>query len=452
MTPRNLLLAITLTWPLAPVSAQPATGIASRPASPEELARLVRRITTPSYQVRDRVFRAIAEIGPAAIPLLRRETNRSRQDVALAARELIEELEEVFFSGVTVRLEADPPRAAWDEAIRLTVFVENPTSFEARIPWALPDATTTTAVTTRPKTPADQVGMIMDVAAFLEMMTPDGQALDLRVDSLEDDRDVKDVVEARADDGGPVSVLPPGRRCTVVLADLNRGWSRYPLLASGRYRVRFVYQPEWTREEWIAAGVGKVVSNTAEIEITRPAPEILREAAQPVDVIVGHEGGWIVARLLNRWDRPVWVNLNLGDGPLFARVQWRVGRGESPTTVVPSSDRQEGPASFDVRRLRLLKPCELVEVARIERSALPAATERTGSGADAATWRVAARYDARSSREVIREAGEKAAPAVREAVRRWAAAPPHPVVTGSPQSHAIRLIPPAATGPTGNGE
>jgi hypothetical protein len=204
----------------------PAAAQATRPASGEEIARLIAGLANRSYHKREQITRQIAEVGPAAIPYLRRELHNPRQEIAFAARELMQELEEVFFCGVSIRLEADPPRIRWDQPLCLRVVVENGSPFEAKLPWDThPDTTT------RPASIAAQVGAMLDVGDFLEVTSPRNEPVDLRVDPIGNDRDVEAAVNERTT-GGPVSMLAAGQRSTLDLPEFNHGWARYPLLSN----------------------------------------------------------------------------------------------------------------------------------------------------------------------------------------------------------------------------
>ncbi len=433
---RRAPLCVSLLAALAAVCAPAAFAQTTQPTKPEEIGRLVKQIAAPSYRAREQVLRRIAEVGPSAIPYLRREMNNPKQEIALAARELAEELEEVFFSGAVVRLEADPPRVRWDQPLRLRVIVENRAGFPTKIPW-----TCGAGSATRPARPAEQAALALDVSDFLEVTAPDDGPVELRVDPIGDDREVETAVEKRAKGGGATSPLAPGRTCTADVPEFNRGWARYPLLAKGRYRLRFTYQPEWTREEWIEAGLGKVVSEAIEVEVVEPAPPAVREAEASAAVSVTRDGGHLVARLQNTWDRPLCVNLNFrADTERFAQMFWMVvsDDGEPARVSLPPTAPMETPEP-DANRIRLLRPAEEVELGRVEVAALLAAAAKERPRPAAGALQVSARYVAQGTRETLRKIGEKGRTPAHQALREWAEKNPYMLLTGAPQSPPVPL-------------
>lgn len=440
----RLLYPLACVWVSLVTVLEPATAQTTAPASGEEIARLVAALANRSYQKREEAARRIAGVGPAAIPYLRREIDNPRQEIALAARELMEELEDVFFCGVSVRLEADPPRTRWDQPVRLRVVTENRSPFEAKLPWNV------AAAATRPASLAEKVGLMLAVGDFLEVTSPTGQPVDLRTESIDDDLAVQKTVNDLAT-GRPVSALAPGHQCVVDLAEFNRGWARYPLLAKGRYRVQFTYQPQWSRPEWIEAGVGKVVSNSVDIEVIDAAPPLIRKGTQPVRLLLSRQSGEFVARMQSTWDRPVCVNLNFGpEGAGFAQLYWCVQpgpNGKEPARVpaVPTT----APALPDPARIRQLQPGEKLTIAHIPASSLRAVVEKQFSPERRDALAVSVLYANQATREDLRRIGEETKRAAGAALRTWAEQTAYPVVTGAPASRALPLAEHAAASRAG---
>ena len=423
---------------LAPATT-PAAAQSTAPASPEEIARLVAGLANRSYSKREEAARRIAQVGPAAIPYLRREIDNPRQEIALAARELMEELQDVFFCGVTVRLEVDPPRTQWDRPVRLRIVTENRSPFDAKLPWDI------AAAATRPASLAERVGLMLAVGDFLEVTSPTGQPVDLRIESIDDDLAVQKTVNDLAT-GGPVSVLAPGQQCVADLPEFNRGWARYPLLAKGRYRVRFAYQPQWSRPEWIEAGVGRVVGNTVDIEVTDAAPPMIRKGTQPVRLLLSRQSGDFVVRVQSTWDRPVCVNLNFGpEGGGFAQLDWCLRpkpKGKDPVrlpafpTTVPTLPVPT--------RIRQLQPGEELTIAQTPASSLRAAVEKQLPAEPRDALVVSVIYANQATREDLRRIGEKTKHPAGAALRTWAEQTVYPVVTGAPASRSLPLAKGAA--------
>lgn len=419
----------------------PAGAQTTRPTSGEEIARLVAGLANRSYQKREQITRRIAEVGPAAIPYLRRELHNPKQEIALAARELMQELDEVLFAGASVRLEVDPPRVRWDQPVRLRIVVENGPAFPTKVPWKIP-----LIATTQPASLASRVGVMMDVGDFLDVTSPGDEPVDMRVEPIGDDRDVEAAVNERVT-GGPASVLAPGKQCVLDIPEFNRGWARYPLLTKGRYRVQFTYQPDWSRAEWSEAGLGRIVSNTVEIEVTAPAPPAIRSATRPVRVLIAREAGQFVARLGNTWDRPLCVNLNFGADPEHAaQVCWLVlpKKGEPSMVTFPPADAAAR-APLDAGRFRELRPAEEIELTRIETAALLTAAQKQSPGLLPEGAHVAVRYVNHATREDIRRAGEKSGKPAGDGLLQWVLKTPYPLFTGEPETRPTPLTPPEPT-------
>jgi len=432
LRPIGMVLSAAFAGALAAQTTRPAERTpASRPAPPEEIAEIVRSLGRGSYRQRENAMRRLARIGPAAIPYLAEETDNPRAEVALAAGELIRELSAVFFCGTQIRLEAQPTTIRWDEPVRLRIRVQNRGPYDALLPWS--ERPTTSA-------PADRVATFFDVADFLEVTGPSGRPVEVRSESIGEDPAVERVVLKRADLGGEVSTLPPGREGVLDVPEFNRGWARFPLLTAGRYRIRFVYQPAWSRPEWIQEGIGRVLSEPIEIQVIAGAPDAVRTATAPMRVVIRRTGGHLIASLLNTWDRAQIVNLNLGADELSAQVRWTVGLASGEKAVwieTTASPIQE--ARWDPARLRSLAPAQTIEFARIAVDDVLAAARRELPEVPEKDLCVAARYESNLSRETLRRLGARARTEQDRRLAELADKLPLHIYAGKPGSGAVAL-------------
>lgn len=474
--------------PVAKSTSQPAGTKAHttpRLASREALAEAVTALGRGSYRRREEAAREIATVGPAAIPLLREHFGSGKEEVALMARELATELEEVFFCGTTVRLEFVPSRIRWDEPVALRIEVTNPTPFDVWIPWADPDAGANEALANRegphdaptpapiqvpaprstsapapasmptkgpvctPGSPAEKLGVILDIADFLDFTDPAGEPVSPSIVAVRFDTRLSEVVNARLE-GGPTHVLPAGRSRTYTFAGLNRGLARYRFVDAGRYRVRLVYAPQWTRAEWINDGLGRVESNEAVLDVTETAPNAVRRASRFVSVRVAVQGDTYVALLRSTCDAPQYVNLHGTMAPAImqAYVRWHVRAGDDEPALVarhvavPGAVEPAPPDGF-----RLMAPMEEIEIGRIDGAALRAAVRAHGQPAAGVAPEVVAEYRSMADWEEIADAIDTTGIANRKPLVAWVLSRVDPLFVGSVQSEPVPL-PASASKPT----
>jgi hypothetical protein len=110
------------------------------------------------------------------------------------------------------------------------------------------------------------------------------------------------------------------------------------MLESGRYTIRFSYQPKWKEESWTREEFGRVESAAISLEVTDPAPEMVRRSGEPLNLELRPEAGKLVAELVSTWDRDQWISLNLGqDLSTHGRIEWRIrsvsGNDDEPVQV-----------------------------------------------------------------------------------------------------------------------
>jgi hypothetical protein len=188
-----------------------------------------------------------------------------------------------------------------------------------------------------------------------------------------------------------------------------------------------------------------VTSNTIEIDVIEPAPPAIRTATQAIRLLVVRDDGSLVARMTSTWDRPIFVNLNLGpDMTRYAQFGWSVRSNKGEPVTVPAAiadGAAPAPAPVEPGRLRLLQPGEKMDLGRIDGAALLTAARKDRAKADESTLHVAARYANQVTREDLRQMGEKG----NASLRAWAEKSPYPVFTGAPDSRAVPLFPPGAT-------
>jgi len=372
--------------PTSAGSTDPPTSAASAAETVEnEIGALVPRLGDPSYAVRTEATRRLCMIGQRAIPALRRAADSGEFEVSLRSRNILEVLDSLYFGGCSVRLDADRTRLAWDEPIELVVTIRNESTHPAHLPLEAADrrrsdvslkgdmvkpsqwaSEKSGALPVRGLDHATQVGDLIDLADHLHITAPDGRDIQLRVDDVRADRNVAEAIEWRAN-GGPVTELAPRAQAVYRVPRFNRGWARYPLLQPGVYRVVFDYDPQWDDEEFRQAGVGRVTSNVLELTVTEPAPAIVRQFNGEARLVVEHREGWLIARLTNTDDLPVWINLNTGgDQPPFAQIVWTIiADGTVNDVRFGQLTPPPLPEAFRLDRVMELAPGDSLELQRI---------------------------------------------------------------------------------------
>lgn len=304
------------------LQAAPQTRPSTRPApTPDEIRRAVRQLNHPSVTQRRAATRQLAEWGPLAFGELRQAAASPALESALAARDLLRELEAAVLIGAEVRLEVDRTRIAWDEPVTLRVHARNPTGGPLRVPWETP-------TTSRPVdrlADHEQVARMLDAADFLVVTGPDGRNIGLRVEPIERDPAVAEAVEVRARGTPPTHIVEAGRSAELDIPLFNRGWARFPMLHAGTYTIQFDYQPSWKDESWVEDGFGRVRSEPITIEVAKEAPQAIRRATMPLALKIAIEGDRVLAQVTSSWDIPVWMNLNLGgQKSASAHLQWEL--------------------------------------------------------------------------------------------------------------------------------
>jgi len=290
------------------------------------MTSLVRALGDPAHEARMFATRRLCAIGMEAHELLQSAADSTDVEAALRAKQLLAVFDRLWFSGADVSLSFSKPIIDWLEPVDLNITMTNRLTYPARVPF---DLHPTPLIPSLPRGEAGaseaddarQVADMLDLAEWLKVRAPDGRELDLRVDDIGGDPAVFAVVQSRLA-GGPGSGLAAGERITVTARAFNRGWARFPLLDRGEYTVMLDYMPDWTDEVLAAARVGRVSSTPATVTIRDGAPPSISRTGIQTDLIVERDGTFLIARLVNRTDQPVLVNMNFGGAAPFADGRW----------------------------------------------------------------------------------------------------------------------------------
>lgn len=406
------------------IAAPAVRGDDANNADAARINKLVRRLGSVQAETRAAAARDLLEIGPAAVPALTEAQHHRDPEIAAAARALLDRIDQVLLFGSRIVLRAEPAAVAWDQPFDLVVNIENGNDTPCAIPFspglaALADLTPD----------ARQVGRLVEIADFLEVRDPDGNLVEPHIFDIDDAVRVSAAIRRRADgmvEGQQAAHSTKDYR----VSEFNRGRMRYRLLRAGRYRIQFVYAPEWDDPALIAARVGYINSNVAEVQVTSDAPAVVRESDSPMALAVERSGGELVAYLVSAYDLPASFNLNIGeDGPHFASAAWLVCAGEGAFKAPMSPT-----GAFRLDWLKRLAPGQRVELGRIPVSQLMhAAGMKHGESVT-----VSARYDSVVSRSAAPILGRAVSPADRALLD---ALPPY-LISGACESPPMRVVAP----------
>ncbi len=374
-----LVVAGVLMMPLAgsPAEGQPSL---TEPPTNDEVAALIRDLGDPSYKKRTYATQRLCAIGMPASKRLEAAAAGGDVETALRAKAILSVLNRLMFSGVDVILSFSKTKLAWNDAVDLRITMVNRTMYPARVPFEIDTAQRTTA-----SDDARQVGDMLDVAELLHVRGPGGKELDLTVDDIAADPAVVAAVQERLN-SGPSSILKPGEQVAVTARAFNRGWARYRLLDAGAYSVVMEYEPNWDDDVLAAKRVGRMISNQAKITVTKSAPETISRAGAQASLALERDGAFIIARLTNRTDQPMFVNKNFGGSPPFAKGKW-VYELDGSRREVPV-ERRSGVSwdDFDATMLVEVNAGQSVELARIGIGDVRRAFARAGAKLDDSRW------------------------------------------------------------------
>ena len=163
------------------------------------------------------------------------------------------------------------------------------------------------------------------------------------------------------------------------------------MLRKGTYRLQFAYMPEWDDHKMREDGIGKVVSNALTLTVTQPAPDLILDARREIRVGLERVGQEFVVRLTNTHDRPMGVNLNLGNRGLarYAYLEWD---WQTPAGVVRAAQPLLNPSPLDTEKLVKLKPGQSIELFRTDLNRLKTLTGFEHMGRDGENTTLAVRY------------------------------------------------------------
>lgn len=336
-----------------------ARGQTSLPAdSQADLMELVGGLDAAQPTARRETEDRLRALGPAAIQVLRAAQATGSPELTERAARLIEELQGQMLFGAEATLTADRQTLRWDEPLTLRLTLRNPNDWPVRSP-LLPDP---------PESVSDLIrntGRFFDLIDSLQVTGPDGQPLEVHLDHLLDEWELRRTLERRFEDAARVNI-PPGQSLEVVLCDVNRGYARLRLLSKGRYRFEFCCDPAWTKPALAAKGVGQVRSNVVEVEVTESAPDLICDSRVPAVTRLTLERGDLVLRLQSAYDVPFHVNTNYGQDIRFAAsIILNVEQDEQRVRLA-LDPLIAGGQQLQAERFRLVTPGQTLELARLD--------------------------------------------------------------------------------------
>ena len=351
----------------------------------DDTQTLVDALSDPSYEVRQAAVEKLYAAGPAVLDALAKVTQRDDFEAALRARNLIKRIQKLFFVGAKIELSASHKQIRWDEPVSLRIKIINPSDFPIHLPFLVKNRD---SIDTDPM--AVQMGNLLDAADFLRVVGPDGKAADPVVDDLRGEPSLEAALDTRVY-AEPASLLAPHGEFILNVPDFNRGFARYRMLRKGTYRLQFAYVPEWDDPKMREDGIGKVVSNALTLTVTQPAPDLILNATREIRVELERVGREFVVRLTNTHDRPMGVNLNLGNRGLanYAHLEWQ---WQTPTAILRADQPIIDPPPLDTERLVKLKPGQSIELFRTDLDRLQTLPEFEQMGHNGETATLVVRY------------------------------------------------------------
>ncbi|MCH8053158.1 MAG: hypothetical protein IH895_03790 [Planctomycetes bacterium] len=342
-------------------------------------------LSDPSYEVRQAAVEKLYAAGPAVLDALSKVTKSDDFEAALRARNLIKRIQKLFFVGAKIELSASHKQIRWDEPVSLRIKIINPSDFPIHLPFLVKNRG---SIDTDPL--AAQMGNLLDAADFLSVVGPDGKAADPVVDDLRGEPSLEAALDTRVY-AEPASLLAPHSEFILNVPDFNRGFARYRMLRKGTYRLQFAYVPEWDDHKMREDGIGKVVSNALTLTVTQPAPDLILNARREIRVGLERVGREFVVRLTNTHDRPMGVNLNLGNWGLayYAHMEWQ---WRTPAGVVRAAQPLLNPSPLDTEKLVKLKPGQSIELFRTDLNRLKTLPGFEHMGRDGENTTLAVRY------------------------------------------------------------
>lgn len=375
-----LIPALTLLYSPTPSVGQEAARTA--PAGDDEIAKLIRDLSHPSYEKRMSATRRLCVVGMSAYDRLKGAAAGDDVERALRAQDVLATLQQLCFSGVEISLAFSKTKIAWDESVDLAILFDNRSSHPARVPFEIDPA-----ARARVRGDARQVADILDLAEWLRILGPNGREVSLRINDIAADPAVEGVVQVRAS-GDPFAVLPPHQRVTITVTAFNRGWARFPLLDRGPYRAVLDYVPAWRDRALADARVGRVVSKPATLEVTTAAPATVSRHGLDASIVAALEQGFVVARWMNRSDQTALINTNFGPSPPFAQGRWICEHGSLARDLRLEDHAGATWQDFDPALVQEVEPGRSIELARISVNELKRRLPDAGLDQRAREWEV----------------------------------------------------------------
>lgn len=371
-----------------------AQTVPTEHSAQERVERLLEALGDPAFEVRQGAVRELYAAGPAVLEALAAVTAENDFEAAQRARNLIHRIQKLYFVGAKIELSASHKQFRWDEPVSLRVKISNPSDFPIHLPFLIRNRQSidTDAL-------AAQMGNLLDAADFLRIVGPDAKHLDLHVDDIRGEPRLEQALDARVYDE-PASLLPPHGDFVLELPAFNRGMARYRMLRQGTYRVRFTYVPEWDDERMRADGIGMVRSNELVLNVSTSAPPAILDARREIRVSIEQVGQEIRILLTCTHDRPIGVNLNIGERGLadHAHLEWH---WQTPAGLVRASQPVSDAPPLDTNKIAKLKPGQTIELYRTNLARLGALPEFDKLASQAGNFRLAVRYSNILDRSVL---------------------------------------------------
>jgi len=376
---RTLLMFIALAWsPVhVTVSAAEQDKVLAAPVEPAEILGLIADLGDPSYETRTFATRRLVAAGMPAYGPLKEAADGENLEIALRAKRILGILDSLLFSGCDLTIEFGKPAIRWNEPVDLVVRVVNRSQFACRVPFESLGAKRDQA-----SSDARQVADMLDIGEWLQVFGPDGKPVSLKVDDISADPQVIGVVQDRLN-AGPAAELAPGASAALTARLFNLGWARYPLLEAGEHTAVFDYVPQWNDEALADSKIGRVRSNLANLRITEAAPPAISRDGVEAEVSLDRDQQAVVARLTNRSELPIVVNLNFGPSPPFAQSRWVFEAAEALVEVPATPARAQSWEDFRASKLAELAAGASLELARASLAELR--REFSARGADFAS-------------------------------------------------------------------
>ncbi len=326
------------------------------PAKPGEIAELVRDLESEVYDTRTFATRRLCAIGISARDALRKAADSDSFELAMRAEAVLAILDQILFSGVDVELQFSADKTAWDKPVDLIVTFANRSKYPARLPFA------TKSISEEGQSrETRQVLTMLNFADWLVVQRMGSQApMSVTVEDIGLDSTIQTAVE-KSIESTEFSILKPGEQAEMRISPFNRGFARYRMLDEGVYQARFVYLPEWNDPVLLEARAGSVESNAVQIQLTAAAPQTVARHNSTAKLVLQEEEQQVVARIINRHDLPIVVNLNAGPAVPFAQMRWVVTTQTGHERMVPAwGGTTDTLRDFKAKLLKTVPPGEAV--------------------------------------------------------------------------------------------